>query len=110
LNGIGLFLALAVIVEALTEVTKRISDKIPTQIYTIFWGIAVCLICDADILTLIGGQSRIPFAGSILTGILMSRGSNYINDLLNLLPTYGGKSKNGVSAANGVKRIPESTK
>lgn len=35
-----------------------------------------------DILALLGMETVIPFLGIILTGILISRGSNFIHDLL----------------------------
>lgn len=35
-----------------------------------------------DMLSLLGIETVIPFLGSILTGILISRGSNFIHDLL----------------------------
>lgn len=38
-----------------------------------------------DILAILGIETVIPFLGTILTGILISRGSNFIHDLLTRL-------------------------
>ena len=45
-------------------------------------GIAISLIYDIDLFTLIDINTKVPYIGCILTGILISRGSNYIYDLL----------------------------
>lgn len=42
----------------------------------------LCIGVRLDILSLLGINVTIPFLGVILTGILISRGSNFIHDLL----------------------------
>ena len=42
----------------------------------------LCVGVRLDILALLGINTTIPFLGIILTGILISRGSNFIHDLL----------------------------
>ncbi len=42
----------------------------------------LCIGVRLDILALLGINVTIPFLGVILTGILISRGSNFIHDLL----------------------------
>lgn len=45
-------------------------------------GLVVAIGTRVDILDLVGVSVDIPYLGMILTGILMSRGSNFIHDLL----------------------------
>ena len=44
--------------------------------------IVICIAYRLDIPLAVGIGSNIPFVGMIITGVLISRGSNYINDLL----------------------------
>lgn len=46
-----------------------------------------------DILAILGIETVIPFLGTILTGILISRGSNFIHDLLTRLSNKNEISK-----------------
>ena len=45
-------------------------------------GIAVllCILYQADVMTMIGLASPTPFVGNVVTGLLIGRGSNFIND------------------------------
>lgn len=50
---------------------------------SIIWGIVIAISYDLDIPSYFNLNPKIPFVGNIVTGILLSRGSNYIFDLLN---------------------------
>ena len=45
-------------------------------------GVGLCLAYAVDLLSLIGLVGRVPFVGEVLTGLLVGRGSNYINDFI----------------------------
>lgn len=45
-------------------------------------GIAVCLAYRLDLLATLGLASPFPFVGSVLTGFIIGRGSNYLNDFI----------------------------
>ena len=62
------------------------------QLVTVLVGLVVALAYNVDIFALFGITAAIPFIGCILTGILMSRGSNYIFDLINKLTTAKGSN------------------
>ncbi len=47
-------------------------------------GVIVAIIYDMDFTKYFNLKSKIPYVGSIITGILFSRGSNYVYDLLNI--------------------------
>lgn len=48
-------------------------------------GVIVALAYDLDLPEYFNIKSRIPFLGCVLTGILISRGSNYLYDLISKL-------------------------
>ena len=50
-------------------------------------GILVALVYNIDLFAMVGLTSVVPFVGCALTGILISRGSNYIFDLIKNLQT-----------------------
>lgn len=77
----------AILVEALIEVLKAF---VPDDANTPRWlwpcvgcilGILICTLANIDALTLLGIDLSPPLVGSILTGILISRGSNFVHDL-----------------------------
>lgn len=45
-------------------------------------GLVIAFTTNLDILSIVGIESEIPYIGVVLTGILLSRGSNFIHDLL----------------------------
>jgi len=55
-------------------------------------GIAVSLIYRVDVFAMLNISTSIPFIGAVLTGILVSRGSNYIFDLVKALQGATGKT------------------
>ena len=78
-------LVMSVIIEAvITYIKTIIVDKtIKWQvIVSMVLSIALCLAYGLDIPALVGVVSPISYVGNVLTGILVSRGSNYIFDLL----------------------------
>lgn len=48
-------------------------------------GMLVAIAYKLDLLELMGMKSNIPYVGNILTGLLLSRGSNYVYDILSAL-------------------------
>lgn len=50
-------------------------------------GILVALAYNIDLFAMAGLTSVVPFVGCILTGVLISRGSNYVFDLIKNLQT-----------------------
>lgn len=58
------------------------------QIVSIVIGIFVAVAFQVDLPKLFGLESVIPLVGQVITGIIFSRGSNYVNDLLTKLNTY----------------------
>lgn len=45
-------------------------------------GIAVCVAYKADLPAALGLMTGVPFVGSVLTGVVVGRGSNFVNDFI----------------------------
>ncbi len=48
-------------------------------------GIAIAVFYNVDVTKYFNMSSNIPYVGSVITGILLSRGSNYVYDLLSMV-------------------------
>ena len=77
---------IAILVEAIWENLKILYDKNKiNMIGSLILGILVCVLAQIDIFALVGITLKLPIVGYVLTGIICSRGSNAINDLLGKL-------------------------
>jgi len=45
-------------------------------------GVGLCLAYAVDLLALVGLSGRVPFVGEVLTGLLIGRGANFVNDFI----------------------------
>ncbi len=55
------------------------------MVLSLIFGIFISVAYKIDLLKLADIESEMPYIGSILTGILISRGSNYVYNILNLM-------------------------
>lgn len=79
---------IAILVEAIWENLKMTYDKKKLNINMIgslVLGILICILAKVDIFAIVGLNLFIPFIGSIFTGIIVSRGANFVNDLFKKL-------------------------
>lgn len=79
---------IAILVEAVWENIKMIWQKGKLSIDVIgslIFGILICLLANANIFPIVGISIKIPVIGSILTGIIVSRGANFVHDLFSKL-------------------------
>ena len=87
--NVAIIIAVAILIEGLVEYGKNITDMFYggekktaiTQIVTIIVGIALAFAFNADMFVPLGLTVN-HYIGMVLTGIVMSRGSNYISDLI----------------------------
>lgn len=77
---------IAILIEAIWENIKMIwqngkfsVDKIGSLVMSIL----VCVLVNIDMFSLMNLNISVPFVGSVLTGILVSRGANFVHDLIN---------------------------
>lgn len=78
----------AILVEAIWENIKMVyqGGKLSiSRIGSLVISIIICVIANVDIFPVVGISMSIPFIGSILTGIVVSRGANFVNDLFSKL-------------------------
>lgn len=81
-------LVLAIIVESVWETLKMTwqDGKVSIdRIGALVVALVVAIATNFDMLALVKVDSSIPFLGVVLTGILLSRGSNFIHDLITKL-------------------------
>lgn len=79
-------IVVAILVEALWENLKMIWQNGKFSIDSIgalVLSILVCVLVKADVFALVNLNISVPFVGSVLTGVLVSRGANFIHDLFN---------------------------
>lgn len=78
----------AILVEAIWENIKMIyqSGKISiSMIGSLVISILLCVLTGIDIFPIVGLTISVPIIGSVLTGIIVSRGANFVNDLFTKL-------------------------
>jgi len=75
----------ALLVEALIQTLKPVYDKEKgfnrDALFSLFVGIAICLLTGVDFFAELGLPINIPLVGSTLTGVIASRGSNVVHDV-----------------------------
>ncbi|MCY6370768.1 hypothetical protein [Clostridium ganghwense] len=88
MNGIGLIF-LSMICESIWETIKlAVPYKLPKwgdRLGVIALGILLTTASGVDLMSIIGMPLRTPFLGLILTGLLISRGSNFMHDILSTI-------------------------
>lgn len=85
MNGFTEILVLAGISEAVWEHLKMVFTEGKFNINrlgAILIGVLLCLATGANFLEVIGLPTKIDYIGQILTGLLISRGANFIHDFL----------------------------
>lgn len=78
----------AILVEAIWENIKMIyqSGKVSiSMIGSLVISILLCTLTRIDIFPIVGLTISVPIVGSVLTGIIVSRGANFVNDLFTKL-------------------------
>ena len=78
----------AILIEAIWENIKMVwqngkfsIDKIGSLVISIL----ICILAKIDIFPIVNLSIMVPVIGSILTGIIVSRGSNFVHDLFTKL-------------------------
>lgn len=80
---------LSMLIEAVVNLVKNVKEKETSWKYWaslvvgLVVGVSVTVNWDIDVFQMLGlPTGRVPFLGAVLTGILLSRGSNFVSDLL----------------------------
>lgn len=80
----------AILIEAIWENIKMVwqNGKLSIDmIGSLVLSILVCILTRADIFPIVGITVVVPFIGNVLTGIIVSRGANFIHDLFTKIQT-----------------------
>jgi hypothetical protein len=74
----------AILVEALISMTvgDLTTPKWVKKVASIVLGVGVCIVYKVGLIALLGVEGGIPMVDFILTGVIISRGSNFLNDIL----------------------------
>lgn len=81
-------ITVAILVEAIWENIKMIyqSGKVSiSMIGSLVIAILICVLTSMDVFPLVGLTINVPIVGSVLTGIIVSRGANFVSDLFTKL-------------------------
>ena len=79
---------IAILVEAIWENLKMIWDKNKLNINmlgSLLLSMIICVLAQINIFKIVGIELIVPIIGSLLTGIIVSRGANFVNDLFSKL-------------------------
>lgn len=85
MKEISIILVLAILIEALVDIfTETLSEDglNKNKAMTLAVGIAMAIVFNGDLTSYLGLHTDIPFIGCIVTGIILSRGSNYLHDFI----------------------------
>lgn len=93
MTGIVLIFVLAIIVEALVEYGKNIGKAVQnggwktavTQLTAMAAAVLLCFATGGDLFATVGVRFVWPWLGVFLTGIIISRGANYVSDFVKKL-------------------------
>ena len=93
MEGIVLIIVMAIVVEALIEYVKTIGKAFLigewktaiTQLSAIALGVLLCFMTGGDLFAIIGITFAWPWFGAVLTGVIISRGANYVSDFIKRL-------------------------
>ena len=87
-------IVMSYVVEALVETLKMIWDKDKisnSKIAALILAIIVSIAYRIDLILAVGIEAVWPVFGYILTGILISRGANFVSDFVGMIKGIGGK-------------------
>lgn len=95
MNFVNVFLV-ALIGEAIWETIKMIWQQGKVNIDKVgalLVGLLIAIFAKVDVLSIIGIPMSVPYIGYIFTGILISRGANFLHDLLGTVNSIHQKNK-----------------
>ena len=79
---------ISILVEAIWENLRMIWDKNKLNINmlgSLLLSMIICTLAQINIFEIVGINLIVPIIGSLLTGIIVSRGANFVNDLFKKL-------------------------
>ena len=87
MNGLNMILLWAILLEALLQVAKSWVPE-TVSVSSLTWplvsaalGMVLCLAADVDVFETFGITLKVPYIGPFMSGVIISRGSNFVHDL-----------------------------
>lgn len=98
MQGILLITTMAIVVEALVEYGKTVGRAFRTggcktaltHLAAVAVGVALCMLSGADLFAAADITFALPAVGRVLTGVLISRGANYLSDFIKRIAPQKG--------------------
>lgn len=90
----------AIVVETIVNIIRNVGDVVnseedgPGKFYwialgtSLVGGLIVSINYDVDLFKLAGMEGKVPVIGAILTGLIVSRGSNVVSDVVDRLNSW----------------------
>ena len=75
-------IVMAILVEAVITYIGEIRTFKSPLVLSLLLGVTLAVIYKIDLPATLGVVADVPYVGSVLTGIVMARGSNYLYDLI----------------------------
>lgn len=96
MEAITVIMMLALLIETAVQVVK---SWVPEGTATPAWlwpvmsvalGVGLCLLAGVDLLSIVGVNLAMPQVAQVLTGVIISRGANFVYDLWEKMKNAGG--------------------
>lgn len=84
MKEITALITVAILIEAIVEILKGAYGN-KSMFLSLVIGVVFALATQLDVLALLGVESVVPYLGQVATGIVISRGSNFVHDLVDKL-------------------------
>ncbi len=84
LEAIQTLIFMSVVVELLLAIFRQFVSKQASQLVVVAFGVTLCFAYQVGIFTGLGMQTRYPFVDYLISGIIISQGSNALSELFKL--------------------------
>lgn len=110
-----LIMILAMLIESIvTTIAWVVDSKFNWQRVTaLVVAMVLCWLASIDLFTAVGLPLKFPIVGMLLTGLILARGANFLNDLFRSFQTIGGIQKlpalsgTAITITNSAKTVPK---
>lgn len=88
MNELMILVTMGILVEAVVEVIKSVYNEgqvNKTVILSIFVGLLFAFTLRVDLFALLGIDTHIAYVGTVASGLIVSRGANFVHDLIDKL-------------------------
>jgi hypothetical protein len=84
IEAIQILIFMSVVVELLLAIFQKFVSKQAGHLVVVVFGVALCFAYQVGIFTSLGLVTKYPFVDYLISGIIISQGSNALSQLFNL--------------------------